>query len=188
MAEAVLRRGAQGRGTAGAELWRSERAVAHGLALASAAGRATPGLRDAVWELLLEAGDTLKRLPDRERGWLTAATRAQWPADLGDAVDAAAAAGAATRLRPGPPSAAAIDHLDTVLAWLPLAAGRDPKRAKRPKREIAVLFGLACGLRVAQLQRGLGCGRRTIYDLRDRGVARICGALRERSVYCRGLP
>lgn len=157
---------------------RSTHAVTHGLELARAAGRETPGLRDAVWELLLEAGDTLKRLPDRERGWLTAATRAHWPAYLSEA----AAEGGAGHLRPGPASAEAIDHLDTVLAWLPLAAGRDPKR------DVAVLFGLACGLRVAQLQRGLGCGRRTIYDLRDRGVARICAELRRRSDFCRGLP
>jgi hypothetical protein len=182
MTEADLRHGVRGGEEAGGELWRSERAVAHGLQLAAAAGRAAPGLRDAVWELLLEAGDTLKRLPDRERGWLTAATRAHWPACLGEAAGQAASPAEPTRLRPGPAGAEAIDHLDTVLTWLPLAAGRNPKR------DVAVLFGLACGLRVAQLQRGLGCGRRTIYDLRDRGVARICGALRARSVYCRGLP
>lgn len=170
----------------------SERAVAQGLALARAAGREAPSLRDAVWEVLLEAGDTLKRLPDRERGWLTAASRAHWPACLGDAVGVAAGAAKAP-LRPGPAGAEAIDRLDTVLAWLPWAAGRDPRhsnsgRAKHANREVAALFGLACGLRVARLQHGLGCGRRTVYDLRDRGVARICGELRRRSPYCRELP
>jgi hypothetical protein len=50
-----------------------------------------------------------------------------------------------------------------------------------------VLFGLACGVRAAVLRRNLGCGRRTIYDVRDRGIARICGWLRERSAYCRSL-
>jgi hypothetical protein len=177
MAEAARRDGE----SVGREVWRSERAVAHGLKLATAGGKAAPTLRDVVWELLLEAGGTLKRLPDRERGWLTAAARAHWPGSLSDAVGETAVADT-TRLRLGPASAEAIDHLDTVLSWLPLAAGRNPKR------EIGVLFGLACGLRVARLQRGLGCGRRTIYDLRDRGLARICGVLRERSAYCRGLP
>jgi hypothetical protein len=183
MAEAARRDGE----SADREVWRSERAVAHGLKLAAAGGKAAPGLRDAAWELLLEAGDTLKRLPDRERGWLTAAARAHWPGSLSDAVGQTAAADT-TRLRLGPASAEAIDHLDTVLNWLPLAAGRNPKRPNHANREVGVLFGLACGLRVARLQRGLGCGRRTIYDPRDRGLARICGVLRERSAYCRGLP
>src|SRR3546814_6429632 len=84
-----------------------------------------------------------------------------------------------TNLRPSPPSGAAIDRLDSVLAWLPQAAGANPKR------DLAVLFGLACGVRVAALRRHLGCGRRTVYDVRDRGIDRICGWLRERCAYCR---
>src|SRR3546814_3989398 len=57
-----------------------EAAIAEGLRRAREAGRKDPTLRDAVWELLLEAGDTLGRLPNRERGWLTGASRAHWPA------------------------------------------------------------------------------------------------------------
>src|SRR3546814_6016097 len=49
-----------------------------GLRLARQAGREDPGLKEAVWELLLEAGETLSRLPNRERGWLSAASRAHW--------------------------------------------------------------------------------------------------------------
>src|SRR3546814_849359 len=48
-----------------------------------------------------------------------------------------------TNLRPSPPSGAAIDRIDSVLDWLPQAAGANPKR------DLAVLFGLACGVRVA---------------------------------------
>src|SRR3546814_9553304 len=55
-----------------------EAAIAEGLRRAREAGRKDPTLRDAVWELLLEAGDTLGRLPNRERGWLTGASRAHW--------------------------------------------------------------------------------------------------------------
>src|SRR3546814_18535576 len=57
-----------------------EAAIAEGLRRAREAGRKDPTLRDAVWELLLEAGATLGRLPNRERGWLTGASRAHWPA------------------------------------------------------------------------------------------------------------
>jgi len=153
---------------------RIDAAVAEGLHRARQAGHEAPTLRDAVWELLLEAGDTLRRLPNREHGWLTAASRAHWP-------DFARSAAADSRMRLPPASGAAIDRLDSVLAWLPQAAGANPKR------DLAVLFGLACGVRAAVLRRNLGCGRRTVYDVRDRGIARICGWLRERSAYCRSL-
>ncbi|WP_340118014.1 DUF6362 family protein [Pelagibius sp. 7325] len=153
--------------------------IAQGLALAREAGNGTPGLRDAVWELLLEAGDTLQRLPNRERGWLTAASRAHWPDYLRSAAEQAAAD--AAPIRPGPASGEAIDRLDTVLAWLRHAAGSNPKR------DVAVLFGLACGVKVASLRRRLGCGRRTVYDVRDRGIARICSRLRAESAFCRSL-
>jgi len=153
--------------------------IAQGLALARQAGNDTPGLRDAVWELLLEAGDTLQRLPNREHGWLTGASRAHWPDYLrGAAADDAVAA---APFRPGPASGEAIDRLDTVLAWLRHAAGSNPKR------DLGVLFGLACGVKVASLRRRLGCGRRTVYDVRDRGIARICSRLRAESAFCRSL-
>jgi tetrahydromethanopterin S-methyltransferase subunit G len=156
------------------ELLRMDAAVAAGLRRARQAGCKEPSLRDAVWELLLEAGDTLNRLPDRERGWLTAASRAHWP-------DVARCVAAEAPLRLAPAEGEAIDRLDTVLAWLPQAAGT------KPKRDLTVLFGLACGLPVALLRRKLGCGRRTIYDVRDRGIARVCLWLRQHSAYCRSL-
>src|SRR3546814_17184386 len=83
-----------------------------------------------------------------------------------------------TNLRPSPPSGEAIDRPDSVLAWLPQAAGANPKR------ELAVLFGLACGVRVAALRRHLGCGRRTVYAVRDRGIARTSGRRSDRVASC----
>ena len=165
---------AAGREAAVRELARIDAAVADGVRLARAAGHADPALRDAVWELLLEAGDTLRRLPNRERGWLTAASRAHWPDHLRDVPSESP-----SRLPAA--SGEAIDRLDSVLVWLRQAAGSNPKR------DLTVLFGLACGVRVAVLRRSLGCGRRTVYDVRDRGIARICGWLRTRSAYCRSL-
>ena len=170
----------------GRESLRIEAAVAEGLQLARQAGRESPTLRDAVWELLLEAADTLRRLPNRERGWLTAAARAHWPDYVRNTAEEFAGAvgaerGGPVRLRPTPASAAAIDRMDTVLLWLPRAGGANPRR------DVAILFGLACGLRVAALRQRFGCGRRTVYDVRDRGLARICGWLREASEVCRAL-
>ena len=149
-----------------APIKRIDAAVAQGLALARQAGKADPGLRDAVWELLLEA----------------AASRAHWPDYLRSAAEDSAAAAPTRR---SPASAAAVERLDIVLPWLHHAA--DSARGRDPKRAAAVLFALACGVKVASLRRRLGCGRRTVYDLRDRGVARICGRLRAESAFCRSL-
>ena len=41
-----------------------------GLRLAQEAGVTDPTVNDAVWELMLEATETLKRLPDKERRWV----------------------------------------------------------------------------------------------------------------------
>ena len=154
----------------GRTVLRMRMAIAHGRRLAAQAGRAEPSLKDAVWELLVEAADTLKRQPNRERGWLTASSRAHWPAFVRD-IEAEVAA--PQRREPGPAryaaaSAGAIDRMDMVLAWLSHAGG------SKGRRDIAVLFGLACGLRVASLRTRFGCGRRTIYDIRDRSLARLC--------------
>ncbi|HIP78533.1 MAG TPA: hypothetical protein EYH07_08755 [Kiloniellaceae bacterium] len=150
---------------------RARSALVHGCALARSAGRESPDLRDAIWELLMEAADTLSRLPNRERGWLTAASRAHWPdvvRHYEESLQDGRAPSAATALRRSPASAEAIDRMDTVLAWLPLAGGSNPRR------DLAVLFGLACGAKVAVLRRRFGCGRRTIYDIRDRALRRLC--------------
>ena len=154
----------------GQAAFRMRMAVAHGLRLAAEAGRREPALRDAVWELLIEAADTLRRQPNRERGWLTATSRAHWPAFVRD-IDADTASVPQTGsdgFRFAPASAGAIDRMDMVLTWLSHAGG------SKGRRDAAVLFGLACGLRVAKLRARFGCGRRTIYDIRDRSLTRLC--------------
>lgn len=154
----------------GKAVLRMRMAVAYGLKLAAEAGRAEPSLRDAVWELLIEAADTLRRQPNREHGWLTASSRAHWPTFVRD-IEAAVAGPQgreADASRYTPASAGAIDRMDLVLAWLTHAGGT------KGRRDVAVLFGLACGLRVARLRARFGCGRRTIYDIRDRSLTRLC--------------
>ncbi len=164
-----------------------EAAVTEGLRRAREAGREEPGLRDAVWELLLEATSTLRCLPNRERGWLTATSRAHWPEYLRSSAEELAGTADGSRqregraFRPAVASARAIDRLDTVLLWLPRAGGVNARR------DVSILFGLASGLKVAILRRRFGCGRRTVYDVRDRGLARICGWLRKQSDLCRNL-
>lgn len=155
------------RSSSSKRLYRVKLAVEHGLCLAEAAGRENPTLRDGVWELLMEAADTLKRLPNRERGWLTASSRVHWPEMLREfGAGYQRHSASAPRLLPASP--AAIDRMDEVLLWLVHAAGA------KPQRDIGVLFGLACGVKVAFLRDRYGCARRTVYDVRDRALARLC--------------
>ncbi|NIA70233.1 hypothetical protein HBA54_16625 [Pelagibius litoralis] len=147
--------------------FRTKLTIQHGYKLAEEAGRDQPSLKDAIWELLMEAADTLKRLPNRERGWLTATSRAHWPEVVRD-FDTGGSRSRVVRLRRAPASAEAIDRMDEVLQWLVHAGGA------KPQRDVGVLFGLACGLKVMSLKQRYGCGRRTVYDIRDRSLLRLC--------------
>jgi Domain of unknown function (DUF6362) len=74
-----------------------------------------------VEERMVEAADTLKRLPEeRVRGYFST-----WPPVIRDYWEAFGRE--EVRLRRGPPSAAAIDRMDEALAWL---AWLDPAEAK----------------------------------------------------------
>lgn len=162
------------------EAARMKAALDYGYALARDAGREEPTVRDAVWELLVEAADTLKRLPDHELRWFRQGERSNWPQivrQFADEFATAVARGGAwdeVRVSLGPPTAGAISRLDEVMTWLGHAAG------KNPRRDVGVLFATACGVPIRVVRRRYGCHRNTIYDIRDRGLARICAWLRER--------
>lgn len=149
------------------------RLVEHGRVLAIEAGRQEPTLRDAIWELMMEAAATLRRLPDREIGWLKAAERSNMPEYLHEREEIFAAAVArggqyeAPKVRMGPPDAAAIDRMDAMLAMLNVITGRDRRR------EIGVVFALASGLPVRIIRFRFGYQRSAIYKIRDRGLDKI---------------
>ncbi len=161
------------------ERGRHRDAVLVGLRMCEEAGKAEPAVRDAVWELLVEAADTLKRLPDRERRWLRSGTFSSWPRtvrDYGEAFAAAVARGGRWETATAalaPPPAGAVGRLEIVMQWLAGAGGR------APRRETNVVFALAGGVPVRVIRRRFGIGRRTVYDIRDRGIRRICGWLEE---------
>lgn len=146
-----------------------------GLQLAADAGIPAPTTRSAVWELLIEAADTLKRLPDRERRWLRSGTHAAWPDTLREYSEefavAVARGGKWEAMSPGlsPPTSEAIARLDIVMEWLRHAANG---RSSRP--DARIVFALAAGVPVRVVRRRFGIARRTIYDIRDRGIDRIC--------------
>jgi len=78
---------------------------------------------EKVEERLIEARDTLKRLPDRERSRLYNSQRCAWPdvvRDWADVWGEAVSAGKFRDMEPrsGAPSGAAIDRMDESLPWL----------------------------------------------------------------------
>ena len=162
-----------------AERGRHRDVLRAGLRMCAEAGKAEPTVADAVWELLIEAADTLKRLPDRERRWLASGTRSSWPQAIREYGETfAAAVGRGGRWEPmsaglGPPSPGAIGRLETVMEWLVGAGGRSSSR------ETNVVFALAAGVPVPAIRRRLGVARRTVYALRDRGLRTIRDWLEE---------
>lgn len=159
--------------------------VAHGHRLARENGCEGSRLRDAVWELLVEAFETLRTLPDRERGWLLAAERAHHPevvvedaerAEWEATINALALGEKLKLIGPSKVAAlkSAVDRMDEVLMWPAMI------RTKNRRRDVKVLVYLAGGVPTAKVRRIFGIKRRNIYDIRDRGLAHIVGMVAER--------
>lgn len=121
----------------------------------------TPAL---VEGLLAEAVDTLRRLPDREARF-RAGVGSAWPDVVRDAATAYGADG--VRVRLGPPSPAAIDRLDRVIAWL--AWLNEPQRR--------IVWAVASGFTVARLARQIGCHRNTVANRHAAALRLIAGRL-----------
>ncbi|WP_439815940.1 DUF6362 family protein [Zavarzinia sp. CC-PAN008] len=117
-----------------------------------------------VADWLAEAADTLARLPDPDGAWRRR-MHAAWP----DIVQAPALAQASRsgRTRPGPPSAAAIDRLDKVIAWL---SWLDPAQRR-------IAWALASGISASRLRAMIGCHRNTIANRHAAALQRIAGRL-----------
>lgn len=58
----------------------ARKALRQGADILRQEGLPTPSLKAIVWRLLQDAVETLGRMPDRERAWLTSAARSAWPA------------------------------------------------------------------------------------------------------------
>ena len=154
------------------------RIVAHGYRLAVENGREEPKLRDAVWELLIEAFETLNALPDQEITWLLAGERAHHPQVMVEDIEKdewertlnALSLGEKLRVL-GPvrikAGKEAIDRMDEVIRW-PAQI-----RTKNRRRDVAVLVYLAGGVSVSKVRKIFGLKRRNVYDIRDRGLAHL---------------
>ncbi len=153
--------------------------IAHGERLARDTGLKDPTQRDAVWELLVEAFETLRSLPDRERGWLLSCERshhpdvlienvelAEWEETL-DALSLGEKLKVVGEVKPTP-GHGAIDRMDEVITWPAII------KTKNRRRDIAVLYYCASKRPTAVIRRRFNIKHRnTLYDIRDRGLAHI---------------
>lgn len=138
----------------------------HGRGLARLAGVVDPSPEAAVWELMREAADTLRRLPDREWGWLASCSRAAWPEVMQEQADRFAAAVAQggwekVRVRMGPPTRDAIGRMDTLFRLM--------RAVPRPV-DCRRAFLLAEGVPAHAIAKATHCSRRTVFNARDRVV------------------
>jgi hypothetical protein len=133
----------------------TRRALQQGLDLLAQEGEPTPSLRGVIWRLAQDAAETLERLPDREKGWLTSGERAIWPelarpSEECRAVEKEIAnelaiealrsrAGGLVYLRTLPDPLArlpitdttAVDRMLTVLSWLRFVKGKGRRTIRR---------------------------------------------------------
>lgn len=104
---------------------------------------------DHVEEMLIEAADTLKRLPaERPRGYACS-----MPAVVRSTHEAYGWEPA--KLRRPPPSPQAIDRLDAVLGWM----------AWLSEDQVRVVWARACGIPWRPICTRLGCGRTKAWQI-----------------------
>ena len=168
-----------------------ETIIAHGHRLARENGCKDENLRDAVWELLVEAFGTLQTLPDRERAWLLSCERSHHPpvvvenAELAEWEQTLDALSLGEKLRVlGPmrvvPLRGAVDRMDEVLRWPAII------KTKNRRRDVKVLVYLAGGVKTARVRRIFGLKRRNVYDIRDRGLNHIVAMIGQRLNFTTG--
>lgn len=146
------------------------------------------GLGRIVWRLLQEAADTLSRLPDRERAFLTAGDRIAWPsvihtaqeqyeADLQRLIDLKETPSLVPLPRLPISDPSAEPRMYVVLSWLRFhtVRGGNINRLRLEKRAI---LALAAGARPRSVRHLLRARSRSAPDmLRQRVVQKICAGL-----------
>lgn len=128
---------------------------------------------DLIANRIEEAAETLRRMPDKERGILRRSERGQsWPLMLHQATEHAAYEGIKVRLPP--PSAARITRMNEVLDWLLDLARMEPSFFKP--------VWLICAERrpVGKVARILGIDRKTVHRRKLAGLTLIAVAIQPR--------
>lgn len=129
--------------------------------------------RDIVWRRIVEAAQTLKRLPDRERARLRANGATAWPDFLRKSIEAYGYS--VVRITP---SAHAIDRMEETMDWL---------RWPRPE-DMRVAFLLASGVRAPRILvaverfEGKRIRRQAVYERKATVLRRITARLADEGV------
>lgn len=126
-------------------------ALAKGWEILESEGFRKPNLQQVIWRLMVEAVETLKRLPDRERSWLRCNERSIWPELARPSEECRAVEWeieieqiqlvrsrdnmAPPRLAISDPSA--IDRMLVVLGWLGYVRSRYTRRDRTAFLELA---------------------------------------------------
>ena len=144
--------------------------LSQGAVLAQASGIERPSPADAVWALLVEAAEVLKRLPDRERRWLLQSLRSRHPEILHERWEY----GAWDRRnpRPGPPAAGAITRMDLTMALL-----RRLPASRHWRRDIRILWALASNVPPRAVARRVGLRANSVSKFRHK----LCAILAEKA-------
>jgi hypothetical protein len=135
-----------------------------------------PSLRDVIWFCLQDAVSTMKRWPDRERGWLASADRSQWPeivhsiqelyeAELQRLIDAKMSKEEAPPPRLTITDPTAKNRALTVLGWLRFVQGKNVRRDRQ------VVLALAGGASLKSIRHQLMTRvdtDRAVYMVRDK--------------------
>ncbi|WP_041793629.1 hypothetical protein [Pararhodospirillum photometricum] len=162
--------------------------IAHGLTLARDAGVIDPTPEAAVWELLVEAADTLRRLPDQERAWLLSCERCQWPEVVRTQAERWANAVAAggwegMKTRPGPPTREAISRMDALFE-----VARSIKKPADARRAFLMAAGVPVWViarKTTDRRDGKPVSRPTIYASRARALAALAVTVQARGMISR---
>jgi hypothetical protein len=138
---------------------------------------------DVVWYALREGMDTLRRLPDREVGWLYS-QHGVWPEFAHDEAERLEAYETmlarikigeepveALAIRRPPPSARAISRMERVFEWHRYLTGSHRRRDWR------VLCQLASGTPAVVVGRNNRLHRNSVYDRREVQAASIARGL-----------
>lgn len=125
-----------------------------------------------IQDRIREAADTLWRLPDSDRRFLSAGQRGSWPGYVRDWHAYGADKARAPRATA---TSEAIDRMYETIGWIAWLASQDEREAKI----VWAAFGMRTSTR--KIVRELGIARKTVDRDKMAGLWRILGYVREKA-------
>lgn len=129
-------------------------------------------ITSALWDRIFEGAQILRRLPDRERVWLTSGDRAAWPPIILNYWEAYNQHRA--RYRPPAPSSRQLTEMEETFQWLTWVSRPKSYGGLGDKKTMDAVF-VCCGENRAPSEAAhiLGLHRNTVRRYRDEGLCLI---------------